>query len=384
MGRPKHTDRVDLQVSVLTFLLVVVSSFSVFYLTYRLTYDAMIDSLINRAKSIHSFVETIITKDTLAHINTMDDMDSPLYMDTKKMLESVRESTDVRYLYTAKQTEGGDYIYLVDGLPSDSDDFRYPGDLLEPEIIPDIEKALKGELVLPDEIVDTSWGHIFISYFPIHEGDQVIGAVGIEFDARKFYETYRVLKILIPSIIVLFCCMASLIAVRLFRRISNPAYRDFANTDMLTGLANRNAFDVALHNLEMKKRQKGIGFISIDLDGLKLINDTLGHQAGDDYIKRGVRIIEKEISKKDILYRIGGDEFAVVSRSIDLLMLKGLAEQIENSLEAYNRTAELKVSFSIGYAVFNSKKDNSLPEALKRADEMMYQAKRKKKGTVVL
>ena len=63
---------------------------------------------------------------------------------------------------------------MVDGLPEDADDFRYPGDAIEPEIQSELERALSGETVLPEKILDTDWGNIF------NESGEVIGALGIE------------------------------------------------------------------------------------------------------------------------------------------------------------------------------------------------------------
>lgn len=382
MGRFKRTERVDTQVSILIFLIVVVSCSCIFILNYSLTYDAMILDLVNRAEGIHSYLEKRIGEQTIANINTKEDMDTDLYMETKEMLENVRESASVRYLYTAKQSANGEYIYLVDGLPVESSDFRNAGDLLEEEIIPDIRRALDGETVLPDRIKDTSWGYIFISYFPIHEKDRVIGAVGIEFDAANHYNIYRILKLVTPCIILLFCCIASLLAVKMFRRISNPAFRDFANTDRLTGLANRNAFDVAIHNLQGTNKQKRVSFISIDFDGLKVVNDTKGHDAGDAYLKNGTGLIKECVRESDILYRIGGDEFALLLYDRDMYSLEAIVERIQKRMDAYNKTSDMPVSFSMGCARFDQSRDVSALDTLKRADERMYRNKREKKNNV--
>ena len=63
---------------------------------------------------------------------------------------------------------GSVVVYVVDGLPEDADDFRYPGDAIEPEIQSELERALSGETVLPEKILDTDWGNIFIAYYPLY------------------------------------------------------------------------------------------------------------------------------------------------------------------------------------------------------------------------
>lgn len=112
-------------------------------------------------------------------------MASPLYQQTAQSLRDVRSATGVRYLYTATVTENDTLIYLLDGLDPDSEDFRYPGDLIEPEIQQDLRTALAGKEIMPDAIKSTDWGKIFIAYSPVYQNETVIGVVGVEFDARE-------------------------------------------------------------------------------------------------------------------------------------------------------------------------------------------------------
>ena len=94
-------------------------------------------------------------------------MQKESYQTLKEVLEEIRELGDLRYLYTAKRSDAGDLVYVVDGLPDSANDFRYPGDLIEPEIQDELTRALGGETVLPDKILDTDWGNIFIAYYPL-------------------------------------------------------------------------------------------------------------------------------------------------------------------------------------------------------------------------
>ena len=75
-----------------------------------------------------------------------------------KRSRRIREISGVRYLYTAKMNEDGEFVYLIDCLDQSEPDFRYPGDLIEHEIYPDMQRALDGQKVLPDRIKDTEWG----------------------------------------------------------------------------------------------------------------------------------------------------------------------------------------------------------------------------------
>ena len=136
-------------------------------------------------------------------------------------------------LYTAKQNEAGEFIYVVDGLPSDAEDFRFAGDPIEPEIKGDMQRALDGEVVLPDNIKKTDWGKIFITYVPIHDGERVVGVLGIEFEAEHQYNTYRNLRLATPLIVLFACLVSAGLALVFFRRVSNPTFQDMANTCLL-------------------------------------------------------------------------------------------------------------------------------------------------------
>ncbi len=96
-----------------------------------------------------------------------------------------------RYLYTAKKNADGTIVYLVDGLELDAEDFAYPGTPLEEEMIPYIERALAGENVYSQKIIDTTWGHIFTACYLVKNetSGEVIGALCMEMDMEPTYET---------------------------------------------------------------------------------------------------------------------------------------------------------------------------------------------------
>lgn len=372
--------RVDVQVFILAVIIVVISCSVTFLTSYSLSYRGMISGLSERANSIHSYVDEKIEAEVFTSLNIKSDADTVVYQDAKDILERVRRAAGVRYLYTAKQEADGDFIYVVDGLDISDTDFRHIGDLIEAECIPDMQKALEGNVILPKDINHTSWGEVFIAYFPMHNGNKVVGVLGIEFDASRQYQIFRNMTLAIPVIIIFICLIAAVTAVLLFRRISNPAYKDMATTDLLTGLKNRNAFEVDLHNLELIKDRKQTAIISIDLNDLKQVNDTLGHTAGDRYIQEGSRVLVNCMPDNALPYRIGGDEFAVLLHDItleevDLMMqkLRGWEKKPADAME--------KVSMSVGYAFFDAAIDQNLEDTLRRADSNMYTQKKEIKNT---
>lgn len=368
--------RVDMQVAILAAVMVVVSCFCIFAFHYRLTYDNMIAGLTERVDSIHSYVETFIYSETFSEISSPADMGSQLYEDIQGKLYSIKQATGVQYLYTATLSEDGSYVYVIDGLSPAAEDFRCPGDPIEPEIIPEIQRAMAGEDVLPDTIKNTEWGKIFIAYLPIHDGGQVVGVIGIEFKATAQYNTYRALRIITPAIALLACLIAAFLAFFFFRRISNPTFRDLANTDYLTQLKNRNAFETDMKNLDARRQQPGVGVILIDLNNLKKVNDTLGHESGDLYLQTTAQAIRDAVPERVAAYRVGGDEFVLLVQAADSAQLWEQISRIKETFVLHRpQNWSVDLSLSAGCALFHPASESSIYQTYRRADEAMYEEK---------
>lgn len=375
MKQSGKISRVDVQVSLIIGFIVIASFICVYFFQYTITYQDMISSLQRRSDSIYRYVETYVDKSTFRGELSADDTG---YLSTKQKLEDVKMATNVRYLYTAKQKEDGTYVYLVDGLPSDSADFRHPNDLIEPEIITELQRALSDEIVIPDTIKKTTWGEIFVSYYPIHENGTVIGVLGMEFDASHQYHAFRLLRIGTPIIAAIACVIAILIAGKLFRRISNPNFKDMANTDYLTKLKNRNAFMVDMQNWEVRQKETS-GLIVVDINDLKIINDSYGHQIGDVCISAMARVLSS-CAENYPAYRIGGDEFVILVYQADHLLMEDIAAQIQKKIKGISFEQEIRMSVSIGIALYDARIDGTLMDTFTRADYEMYDRKRKFKN----
>lgn len=373
--------RVDCQVSILVAVMVLVTSLSCFFLSYMITYNDMIASLQDRVDSIHGFLEDSLSYETFQEINTKEDIKKPSYIKSKEMLEKVKEATGVRYLYTGKEAEDGTLIYLIDGLDGAAEDFRYPGDPIEVEIQEDMRVALSGEAIQPRNIKSTEWGKIFISYMPIRIEGEVVGVVGIEFVAEHQYATYQTLMLLIPVISILFCTVAVVIAFYSFRRISNPRFKDMANTDTPTGLKNRNAFEVDIQNLIGQKQSVTAGIISIDLNMLKVVNDTLGHSMGDKYIKLAAQTLVEGGSNHTVFYRVGGDEFAGIVQNAREEDIQGFLSRVHDQIAKNREKIGFDISIAAGYALFDGNIDKNLYATYQRADAAMYVYKKQQRST---
>ena len=141
--------------------------------------------------------------------------------------------------------------------------------------------------------------------------------------------------------------------------------------DGLTGLYNRMYFDNEIKRQQLG-RQYPISLIMADLDGLKRINDTYGHDVGDAYIIRASTVLRDAMRADDIVARLGGDEFAIILPSTNKVAADRILERIQKELHAHNKGYEAthKLHFSIGSVTVEEESD--LNEALKIADERMY------------
>jgi two-component system, cell cycle response regulator len=159
---------------------------------------------------------------------------------------------------------------------------------------------------------------------------------------------------------------------------------DISLHDELTGLYNRRGFfTLAEHLLKTAKRQqKGIFMLYGDLDGLKGINDILGHQKGDCALIDIANILKETFRGSDIIARLGGDEFVVMAIETTgdniAIVRNRLKKSIENDNAENKRAYEL--SFSIGTAYFDPWSPCTVDELLSQADKSMYEQKRSKQN----
>lgn len=372
----KHFSRVDRQVSLLLAVILILFGISIYFISTKIYYQAILESLTHRVTNIHDYIEHQITPDGFREINTKEDMQKESYQTLKEVLEEIRELGDLRYLYTAKRSDAGDLVYVVDGLPDSANDFRYPGDLIEPEIQDELTRALGGETVLPDKILDTDWGNIFIAYYPLHDGNgNVVGALGLEIAADVEAAAVWKLSKAALTACLFFCGITFLSSLFIFRRISNPLYKDMANTDFMTQLKNRNSYETDRENWNAKKMLDHLTVVVIDLNNLKLANDRLGHDIGDACIMNAAKILRNMETSKITAYRYGGDEFIMLM--IDQPNPEPLFKKAKEEFRKYGSELKVPVALAIGYAKFDAQLDNDLTDTQKRADERMYQDKMK-------
>ena len=119
---------------------------------------------ISSADAVHKLVNNRLGRKDFTEIRSKADENTKLYQDMSTYLNEIRTLNSTRYIYTATRNEKGKLIYVVDGLDPSAGDVRHPGDAIEKEMVPYIEKALSGKTVYSQEIVDTTWGPIFTAW----------------------------------------------------------------------------------------------------------------------------------------------------------------------------------------------------------------------------
>lgn len=160
---------------------------------------------------------------------------------------------------------------------------------------------------------------------------------------------------------------------------------DLAMTDALTGLPNRAAFLDALDKAiaRMCRDRQPLTLLYADLDGFKAVNDRHGHQAGDSVLRGVASILAEEVRREDVVGRLGGDEFAVLLAASDAEEAQRIGDRLCTAIREGLGACGWPVTASIGCTVFLSPPE-TVSDAIRVADERMYEAKRAGKGRVIL
>ena len=164
--------------------------------------------------------------------------------------------------------------------------------------------------------------------------------------------------------------------------------RFLADHDSLTGLLNRRRFRAELDQyVSFNARYGGRGAVMvIDIDGLKEVNDKLGHQAGDRLIRRVAHVLRERVRATDLVARLSGDEFAVLMPQTDTAGALQLGEDLRAQVaEGFSQSGETApASISVGITMFGGQEGVESEAVLLAADQAMYQAKEEGRNRIML
>lgn len=212
---------------------------------------------------------------------------------------------------------------------------------------------------------------------PIKLRDKFIGYIIVEHNLYKFMTTE--LKIFLRSI-------ANQIAIAIENSLLYKELEKINQRDPLIGIYNRKYFFEFLEKSEWKKEREKFAIIMMDIDDFKKVNDTYGHQFGDEVLISTANVIKRGIDKVDVLARYGGEEFILyIPDYVD-------EEKVYDKIEAIRKTIETEkvtfngdsksvtVSFGISFFPLNGTDVNGL---INKADDLLYRAKRSGKNRVL-
>lgn len=204
----------------------------------------------------------------------------------------------------------------------------------------------------------------------IRRGDKYIVAVTID---KSFYMTNSVVALLVVGIYLI---LASCCIMYMFSKIMKEKYEKekllyISNTDALTGCLNRHAYETDINKLDLKKEWI---YISLDLNSLKHINDTYGHDVGDEMICAAAACMTASFGEFGRVYRIGGDEFVViVTQKPD--ELDAMTKHFDSSVAEWR--GKIVDSMTISYGCVRSLEEDweLVHDIEKEADRRMYASK---------
>jgi diguanylate cyclase (GGDEF)-like protein len=242
----------------------------------------------------------------------------------------------------------------------------------EPLIVPD---ATRDARFADSPLVTTDPGIRFYAGIPLvnHDGF-ALGALCVQdLQPRTIDES---------QIEILTTLAQAVVATLELRRLIRQA-QHLATTDSLTGLANRAAFLNALTKAISAQRRSGgtLAIAFLDLDGFKRVNDTEGHEAGDQVLREIATILVATTRQEDIVARFGGDEFAVIFVGGETHNGAG-GERLRAAIEARMVACGRQITASIGSACFLTP-PACTAAALAEVDKLMYQAKAAGKNVMV-
>lgn len=204
-------------------------------------------------------------------------------------------------------------------------------------------------------------------FFPLHHKNHCLGYLIVETDQisnlREFFNCW---------VIELSSCMDKVLLYE--ENKSLQEFRRLSTVDDLTGLYNRRKLEQELSKKLSTLRTQPTDFfiISLDMDGLKTINDTYGHLEGDAALKAFANVLQQSVGERDLCCRVGGDEFTILVDGKDEGRVKAICRKIDEAVDAFNaeKTKPYELAGSMGYAEY--RKNENLTNCIKRADINMY------------
>ncbi len=343
-------------------------------LTQSIENMKVINNILKRINSIHDL--TKLVKDLYVELKAIFEIDTfsiGLLQNEERRIHYIGKYENDSFLgsgYIAYDNPKSFSIWVKDHqtplIIHDSDDFEY------------IRSHYSGIKVTKEDYMRLGNHSRSIIIWPLMMDDEMIGLINIQSLKSSAYSTYD---------IELIEMLSSHLAIALANnRKRNELSRlveklnELSFIDSLTGIYNRQAFNEylpSLYQIAIEKKQNLV-FAMLDLDNFKLLNDTFGHQEGDNCLQQFGLLLKDVVGDLGYAYRYGGDEFSLLFSGIELEVVDSILEEIcQKSRELYVLDHQMVVSASIG-AVFiehGDCEDMSMQSFINYADNALYIAK---------
>lgn len=333
--------------------------------------------------------------DELKSLNA-DDVGTDKHNRALAILQSFQENIQLDYIYAIREEPDGTFSFTID---PDKDDPTEFGSKIETTEA--LKNAARGNADVDKVSTTDEWGRFYSAYSPVFDSQgNVAGIVGVDFDAdwydSKINSHKAVVIVLSMATMTIALVLAILIHTfglesekkQISDKLEETLQRELAQeqelgsaihlayTDPLTGVKSKRAYLEAIERINKGLADETVtefGVIVFDLNGLKVINDTLGHDEGDRYIKTACDLICDTFVHSPV-YRIGGDEFTVILEGKDYSEKDVLLRSFDSIIEANLESGAVVVS--TGLDIYDIELDNSFSTVFERADKKMYERKR--------
>lgn len=409
------------------------SEIVLYYFAQKAVFDEVRTNLAVFANS----VAVQIDGDMMSSIQSRRDENGRAYNHIQSILRRMKKSNkSVKFIYTMRPGEHSSLWNFVVDAESDPKLISHVGDTYDASKLPELKNGLSrpsADLALAQD----AWGMLMSGYAPVLDRNgRSVGIVGIDISAAELQRKMAFIQsaglVCILAGVLLSLLISSVLSRALLKPISYLAERlkraaqgnfqplldesrndeigevtrtfnemvstlrqkermlSEMNVDYLTGLNNHRYFQQRLKEEveEARKRSREVSLLMIDIDTFKLINDSLGHIAGDEVLLQIAQLLVAGTSKRQILARYGGEEFAVILPDTSLEAAVRIGDELRRVIsvnafhmtpnagkaESYDREFDVNVTISVGAAVFprHSTQHDGLIMA---ADIALHQAK---------
>ena len=197
----------------------------------------------------------------------------------------------------------------------------------------------------------------------------------MDFYLLKFLQSpetsyHPMLRLMEATLALLVAALAlTLIQRELLSRLIVKAFRD------ITGVHNKTSLEKLVQDLSNRPSTFGVGVMMFDLNNLKYVNDTYGHEKGDEFIQTFTYCLTRILDSDSFLARYGGDEFILIQQNTSLSELQHMAEKLDSLVQEYNTRTTLPLSYAIGHEVSFQNHYFMMEDLINAADKKMYQDK---------